>query len=499
MKVLVIGLDGASMEVIKRWAWDGKLPTFKKLMNEGSYGDLESVIPTLTIPAWNCLASGKNPGKLGWYGFIQKVYGSYDFRFPLFLVKKEIDIWDILSGNKKEVFVVNAPNVQYSHAINGYMVAGPFNISEKNTYPSGLKEVLDKIGYEEDIADLFTVNSLSDENLSKKLKEITDSHLRSLDYFLEKKWDFGFFVLSELDRAQHRLWDKEDMILEHYHNIDTKLGELLSKIENDNINIFIVSDHGFGPAKRIFLVNEWLIKNGYLELQNTTTSKLINSFGQIFRKLNLSSLVRLIINFPGLNTLYVRLNLRAEKINAIWNKTKAFSYAGYGQIYINLKGREPQGIVEKEEYESLRDRIIEELKEISVKAYRREELYQGEYLKIAPDIIVQTDDYVSAISARVGYGKEFLDDFGFPGYHRIEGTFIAWGPAIKENSEKNAKMYDIAPTILHMFGVPIPDDMDGRVLKEIFNGDLGLQDIKYLELDEKKRIKKKIRELKSRV
>jgi predicted AlkP superfamily phosphohydrolase/phosphomutase len=157
--------------------------------------------------------------------------------------------------------------------------------------------------------------------------------------------------------------------------------------------------------------------------------------------------------------------------------------------------REPKGIVKKEEYESLRNEIIEELRQISVKAYRREELYYGDYLELAPDIILQTDDYVSSISAKVGYGKEFLEDFYFGGSHRINGIFIAWGSDIKENLEVNARIYDIAPTILHIFGIPIPKDMDGRVLKEIYKGDLALRKINYCELDERNRIKEKIREL----
>lgn len=494
MKVLVIGLDGANMDLIKQWAEGGKLPTFEKLMSEGSYGYLKSVIPTLSMPAWNCLASGKNPGKIGCFSFVQKVYGSYDFRFPASMVKREMDIWDILSNYGKRVFVLNALPIQYAYKINGYIVAGPLYVSEeKLTYPKNLRKDLDKINYEGDITDF----SLSYDELSKRLKEVTEKHSNALFYFLEKSCDFGFVVFSELDRVQHIFWDRKKLLLEHYQNIDRKLRDILDRLEreNDENNVIIVSDHGFGPNKRIFLVNEWLRKRGYLEVAKILGNKSINIFSVILRKFNLLEKVRLITKFPPLKLLYLRLGQRTEKTTVIWNKTKAFSYGTWGTIYINLSGREPYGIVKEEEYERLRSEIIEGLQEISVKAYRREEIYRGEYLELAPDIILETNDYVNSVISRVGYGTEFMK--GFDGSHRKEnGLFIAKGQNIKENFEMEAKIYDVAPTILHMFGIPIPKDMDGRVLNEIFKGELAMREIKYEELSEKERIKRGIRELK---
>lgn len=136
MKVLIIGLDGATLDLIRPWARDGKLPTFEKLMRGGSYGNLESVTPTITIPAWNCLATGKNPGKIGCFSFVQKAPKSYDFRMYSSLAEKEKDIWDILSDYRYNVFVLNAPNILNAYKINGLMVAGCLCTSEERlTYP----------------------------------------------------------------------------------------------------------------------------------------------------------------------------------------------------------------------------------------------------------------------------------------------------------------------------------------------------------------------------
>jgi len=498
MRILVIGLDGASMDLIKLWAHEGKLPTFAKLMREGSYGNLESVIPTFTIPAWNCMTTGKNPGKIGCFSFLQKAPGSYDFRVYSSLVKKEKNIWDILSNYGKKVFVFNAPNVLRAYKINGYMVAGWLCISEeKLTYPKSLREEIYNLNYKRDVWAIEKI-LIDDREFSRRHMEITEKHYNILLHFLKRDWDFGFVVFTELDRVSHRFsWDTKNSLLRHYQNMDRKLKQLLDKLdsENNETTIMIVSDHGFGPNKRIFLINEWLKKKGFLEVERMPAIKLANSLMLILRRPNILKILRLLAKFLPLIPLYQSVYPRTGRLPILWDKTKAFAYSTWGAIYINLRGREPQGIVKEEEYEKLRSEIIEELREISVKAYRREELYHGEYQELAPDIIVQIDDNVNFISAKVGYGKEFLE--GFDGNHRRNnGTFIAWGPDIRGNFEINAKIYDIAPTILHMFGIPIPRDMDGRVLKEIFKGELAMREIKYQEIDERERIKKKIRELK---
>lgn len=193
--------------------------------------------------------------------------------------------------------------------------------------------------------------------------------------------------------------------------------------------------------------------------------------------------------------LYLKISKDATRSPIDFTQTKAFSSATWGTIYINLKGREPNGIVPPEEYEKLRTEIINELKKVPAKAYRCEELYHGEYMKTAPDIVIQIDSYVNSVSATMGYGKEFRERFG--GHHdKYNGTFIAWGPGIKKNHEIKAHLYDIAPTILHIYGIPVKRDMDGKVLKEIFEGELSKREIKYQELNEEKRIRKRIKELK---
>lgn len=493
MKTLVIGIDGSCMDLIKQYSNDGKLPTFDKLMKEGSYGNLESVTPPLTIPAWNCLASGKNPGKLGCFSFVQKDRESYDFKIYSSQVKREKSVWDILSDHGKEVFVFNAPNVITAYKINGFMVAGflcPFE--EKRTYPVDLRKKLNSLGYDEGNDGLeFIV--IGDHERSEKLKNMTERHCKVISHFLNNNWDFGFVVLTELDGIQHRFWKKKDLLLEHYQNMDKKLSKILNKLNNieDEINIIIVSDHGFGPNNRMFLINEWLVNKGLLEVKKESTFVLTNTMIRYIKGPNILKLIRLMIKVPFFMPIYKKLYFNAVRTPILWKKSKAFSYGNWGTIYINME------LVKEDEYEQLRSKIIEGLQEISVKAYRKEELYHGEYLDIAPDIIIQIDDYVNSVNGKVGYNKEFMEGFPQDGYHRKNnGTFIAWGPKIKKNFNIDAQIFDISPTILHIFGIPIPEDIDGKVLKEIFTGSLATKEIKFQQSIESEKIIKKIKSLK---
>lgn len=500
MKVLVIGLDGATMDLIKPWANEGKLPMFRKLMSESCFGNLESSRPPVTIPAWNCLATGKNPGKIGCFSFIQKASGSYDFRVYSQTVEKEEDIWDILSDKGRKVFILNAPNILSAYKINGHMVAGSLCTNEdKLTYPKELGEELRNLNYEMDMTDPDIFGSLNDKEFSRRHKEITEKQCKVLFKFLEKPWDFGFFVFTELDRVQHQLWDKKDLLLSHYQNIDTKLKEIINKIEaqGEKPNIFIVSDHGFGPNKKAFLVNEFLINRGLLELKTTPFLNILKKVVSFLRKPAILKMISPILTISFIRPLYRSVTQQTGRTPIQWDRTKAFSYASWGTIYINSAGKEPEGIVKEEDYEKLRSEIIDELKKISIKAYRREDIYNGKYLNLAPDIVLDTDDNVNSVTSKVGYGSEFVEWYG--GSHRFNGTFIARGPDIKENVNINAQIIDLAPTILHMFNTPIPKDMDGSVLKEIFkdNSPIAKEQIEYKKSDEKDKIIKGLKKLKS--
>jgi len=515
-KVLVIGLDGATWDLIIPWIREGKLPTFKKLMDNGVYGTLKSTIPPWTVPAWNCMLTGKNPGRLGVFSFItQREPGSYEFRPYFFINKpKKNTIVDILSKYGKTVCSINIPTTHYAYEINGCMVAGwLYHPSKPLTYPKELKSELDDItnGYEIDVEKSRFIHGEGThiENTEKFLRDlyrITEKRAKATEYLLDKyNWDFFFVVFTGTDRIQHELWENKKEIKRYYQYIDKIIAKLLNKIGNDVI-LILVSDHGFGPNSRVFNINEWLIEKELLKLKNLNIKTKMR---RILGKLHLWNLGKYI--FPASFRGHIGGKMQTinfEEANIDWNRTKAYTLPlGVGEIFINLKGREPDGIIEPgEEYEELRDWIIKELKKLSVfdekesiKVFKREEIYFGEYVNCAPDLIIQVNNNICGINTRIGYGSIFSDGKG--GNHRINGIFLAYGPDIKKGWKiKDAEIVDIAPTILHIMRVPIPKDMDGRVLKEIFkeNSELAKRRIIYQEtVDERDRIRKSIKELKA--
>lgn len=519
-KVLIIGLDGATWNIIKPLVDEGKLPTFKKLMANGVWGKLESTIPPITIPAWNAISTGKNPGKLGIFSFMSRNEGRYDFK-PYFFNRKQRDnnFWDILSDEGKRVILFNIPNIHYPYRINGYMIAGwLYSPTKTLTYPSTLKKTIDNIsgGYEIDVLDVNVYNEgmmkrrMTDKKYIEAIDRIMDKRFKVLNFLIKEQWDCLFAVFSGTDRMQHKFYQNRRIMLHHYKKIDNFLNMLLQTIKDDVV-LFIVSDHGFGPLKKTFNINEWLVKEGYLTLKvaPVTPFRLLSNF---IRKIRLTSLKNAIFN--RLPSRFSERVLKKSKPFGIenarinWKQTKVFAYAHVGDLYVNLVGRDIEGAVNPSDYERLRDEIIQKLsnlidgktgEKIPAKVWRREDVYKGEYVDKAPDLIVEIDDNIQSIGTKMGFGEIFMDSSG--GQHRKDGIFIAYGRGIKKGMQiENLDVYNIAPTILHIFNLPIPEDMDGRVLMNVFfeKSEFAKRKTKYVKpLDkEKRRVIERIKKLK---
>jgi len=523
-KVLIIGLDGATFDLIKPWADKGKLPTFQRLMENGVWGNLKSTIPSWTIPAWNSLTTGKNPGNLGFCTFMIK--DDYNFRpYFSFIKNEKNNIWDFISKQGKKVCIANVPNIHSVYEINGCMIAGWLYEDEKMLFfPDTLKEKLNEItgGYEVDVmevdGDKVDFTEVPGKSYLERINEVLDKHSKAFQYMLKTNlWDFGFVVFTEPDRSQHIYWDNKQILLNQYKNLDAKLKELLDTVDKDTL-IIIVSDHGFGSVKNIFNINEWLIREDYLSLKNNNlTDSLARKMTMLIIKIGFSQIARLLLtNFPQKyqkRILQKVAPLSFEDLKIDWPNTKAFAYDVCGEIYINLEGRESKGSVIPEDYENIKNEIIQKLKNltdpetgerINPKIFKREEIYKGEYVNKLPDIYIQVNEKIQSIKPSVGYKQIFRKGKG--GNHRINGIFIAYGPEIKKGYKiKDVKIYDIAPTILHIFDAPIPKDIDGHILKEIFEdrSKLNERNPRYVDKcyysvqSEKTRIKEIIKTLKN--
>ncbi|MCD6600301.1 MAG: alkaline phosphatase family protein [Dehalococcoidia bacterium] len=507
-KVAILGIDGASPKLIEQWR--DELPNLKRIMEGGVYGELESTIPPVTCPAWPCMFTGKNPGKIGMYGFISvDVNDDYHIKISSSQNYQQWSLWKMLNDAGIPVGILNLAMTFPPHKVDGFVVCGigaPASGRSEYTYPSWLKHELEKAvpGYEPFTPADMTIPGKEAE-YSKILEREVDNRCKAAKYLMDPfSWELFVSVFFAVDSAQHYFWKHmddshpghkgekyKDVIKHLYMKVDCAIGELINKLP-EKTNIIVVSDHGFQTCHRDFVVNRWLEKQGLLTLlpqakHSSGSSLLWRIRGSLLSTLN-PWMVKFIASILP-EWLMMKLSTRKKEGYLIaqfyrsidWSKTLAYCQGGTGAIRINLKGREPAGIVEPgKDYEKLLDKIICKLREINdpesgekinISVFEGREIYSGEYADEGPDIVFYFDKYMP-----VGGGRDESSEWRTPsrsGWHARNGTFMAYGPDVKSTSEKleNLKIYDITPTLLHMFGLPVPDDMDGRVLTEILRPD----------------------------
>jgi len=501
LKTMIIGLDGATFDLILPFIKENKLPTFARLLEKGAWGKLESTIPPITAAAWTSFMTGQNPGNHGIINFTkagineasgEEIVTTEDFAGKTF--------FDVMSNNGMKVGVITVPITYPPWDINGIMISG---------YPSPDN---DKIYFmSKDISvDVNEPLNFSAEyyRISSEEQIIEDCLYRDklradLMFDLLDRYEFDCFVivLGGTDRSQHDYWkyhdphypsvsddDRkkfQDAIFRNYKLADEQIAKFLD-MYGEETNLFIISDHGAGRHPfNFFNVNLWLRKNGWLKLD--AKKALVR---EALRKIYLAFMPLLVPKNKKTTRLLPKLKQRSTKLGGgsgkvfDWNKTSAFYYPlAYpaGGIMINLKGRQPCGIVKPGcEYDDLVNAIIQSLLEyrdektgekIVERAYSRQQVYQGPYVHNFPDIVyVLNPNYES--------GKEILGSIVSPvpqirlskksGLHLMNGIFIAHGPKIKPSQISGARIIDVAPTVLYATGLCIPKAMDGVILRDIF-------------------------------
>jgi predicted AlkP superfamily phosphohydrolase/phosphomutase len=500
---MIIGLDGATFHLIKPWLAEGLLPNLSNMVRSGVSAELMSALPSVTANSWVSFMTGKNPGKHGIFDFEKFVENSYE---TVTVNANMIDgdtIWQWISKHGKSVGCINVPITYPPQKVKGFMISDWLAPPGIYTYPPKLKQTLRDIGgYTVHVPQL---SQLTRKSFLKKLFEIEEKKEKVAIQLL-KKYDLDVFmiVFGMTDWVQHHFWKYIDpkcpgfrqreaekwrnTILECYQKADNIIGNLLRECGDETI-IFIMSDHGFGPIYQTLHVNAWLEKIGFLKLRIENKRKMksvdywLSKFG-LTRELAVASLLKVSERLTNVLLLgrekvggYLNAELSYSDID--WEQTKAYARGHLGQIYVNLKGREPRGIVKPgEEYEAVRDDIIHQLQELNspdgkkivTQVYRKEEIYHGSHLRNAPDIVYETaEGIVPYNGVELNRNSMFSAPTGIQsGMHRKEGLLIITGKNIRKGVINNPKIMDLAPTILFILGVPIPHDMDGRVLTDIF-------------------------------
>ncbi|CAN5862241.1 alkaline phosphatase family protein [soil metagenome] len=512
-KVLVIGLDGATFDLIKPWVAEGALPTLQRLMREGAHGELRSTVPPMTGPAWTTFATGVNPGKHRLYDWIARKPDSYEF-LPVTAVDcRAPTIYSLLSQTNRRVCALNIPMTYPPLPVNGVVVSGLPAPSTRNTitYPTELyQEILDAVGdyilypdpgqaYSDSGVDAFLT----------RLYKTTELRIKTLDYLRSREaWDFAMVVFNGTDTISHALWKYMDKthplhdpqqaekygsaIHDYYQHLDGQLARIVDTLPDDT-TLVVMSDHGFGPFHKFIHVNNWLMREGFMKLKPGALARIKHTLFRLgFSPMNvydtlmrfgLGALKREVVRGQGQGLLKT-LFLSFEDVD--WSRTQAYSLGNVGQIRINLVGREPFGCVQPGvEYERVRTEIIEQLKTlrdpktgelVAETIYRREELYKGDYFEEAPDIVFLPRRLEYFGFGEYEFGSHKIIEAmkrGISGTHRMNGIFLAYGAAVRAGVEiQNAALVDLAPTILHLMGEEVPTHMDGRVLTEALRDDV---------------------------
>jgi predicted AlkP superfamily phosphohydrolase/phosphomutase len=455
MKICVLGLDCAAPGIIFN---DPSLLNIRKLMANGIYGRLESVIPPITVPAWMCMVTSQDPGSLGVYGFRNRT--DYSYSGLGFVSSNSIQapaIWDQLATRGKKSIIVGLPPGYPPRKINGISVGcflTPDTVSGEFTNPTSVKkQITELVGeYPTDAKGFRTDDKAW---LKKEIFEMSKKQWTVVRWMLkEQEWDYFHFVDIGLDRMHHGFWnyfDKEHVqyepgspyesaIPEYYRWIDEQIGSVLPLLDKDTV-VLVVSDHGAQRLDGGVAVNEWLVKEGLLVLEE----------------------------FPKEVTPFSKL-----KIN--WAKTKVWSEGGYyARVFFNVKGREPQGVIPPGEYDAFQNEIkakFEAIKDdkgrpLNSLVFKPKEIYKS-VKNVAPDLIVHFGGLYWRSIGSVGYGHIHVqeNDTGPDACNHAQfGMFLLSAPNSSLRGEfQGARLLDIAPTVLELAGYEIPSAMQGKAL-----------------------------------
>lgn len=459
-KVLVIGLDCVEPALVFE-QWRDELPNFRRVMDGGVWGRLESCIPAITVPAWSSMMSSRDPGVLGFYGFRNRGDHSYEKQTLANANSVKVDrVWDILSRAGKKVITIGVPQTYPPKPVNGIQVGCFLTPSTANperayTYPASVMQEIEALvgEYQVDVPNFRTNDK---DFLLRQIYNMTEKRFKLVKRWIaEKDWDFFMFVEMGTDRIHHGLWKYHDpghpkheahplyskSIHDYYLYLDAEIGQILELVDDDT-TVFIVSDHGAKKMDGGICVNEWLMREGYLTLKN-----------------------------------------KPEKLTSIdacgidWSRTKVWGDGGYyARIFLNVEGREPQGIVKPGDVEALRDELKTKLEaivdpqgvNIGTRVFKPQQVYQ-QCNGIPPDLIVYFGDLFWRSVGTVGYDSiyTFENDTGPDDCNHAQyGMVIKCDPALDEGPGgrelSGLQLMDMAPTILQHLDVPIPIDMQGK-------------------------------------
>lgn len=511
-RIFVIGLDAADPDLLDHWMRRGELPFFKQLMREGTYGRLKCIPPVFSPIEWTSILTGTNPGKHGIFGFERPVDGGRQIKVINRTDRKSAAFYEILAEVGKRIGMINMTTTYPAAEINGFMIAGmetPDLSSPGISYPKGLIEELRSVGcnyqISPGIAGLIMDGKVEEAVVA--LHRAIDERYKATRYLMNKyDPDLLIALFSEIDDCGHYFWKFHDRLHPEYTEdggkrfgsvllrVYQKHEEILRDLMSDypDATFVICSDHGMGfNYEARYYLKELFIRLGWycpakasqasLGWRNLTAQALNSTYGFISRKFPMRYKRKMARLFPT-----VRSRVEAIVSGVDWDRTRIYSNDYFFSIVINKVDREGEALFSSEEaYSDFRDRIIEKLhaleesgtgKPLVKKVYTREDLYSGDYVDDAPDVVIEWEEVRLRNGIRCGditirseeIEKNELHKI-LSGEHRPYGILLMKGEMIQRNLRMaDGSIMDIAPTVLYLFEQAIPRAMDGKVLLEAF-------------------------------
>jgi predicted AlkP superfamily phosphohydrolase/phosphomutase len=496
--LLIVGIDGGTFDLAAPWAGSGVLPNLAAMMQSGSWGDLISTYPPITAPAWSSLMTGCNPGKHGVFDFLVR-----DPRSDEVVDARAVHqptLWEILSRAGRRVGVVSVPLTFPPSPVNGVMVAGPLSPPDpdRSAWPVGLIQKLERETGRRWWQ--YDRGAYAASCQARFIREKTRSNVTVAAFarrlLLEQSFDVFMVVFNLVDAVSHFFWHYMDSshpshqvgdgslagaVEQAYRAVDGFVGELREAADAE-IGTMVVSDHGFGPVRRMVNLNNFLVARGHMALRRGRGSGL----KRLARRLGMTpGGVMRCLEQVGLDGLVSRVprGLRNRVIGTMgsyadvdWERTVCYARGHMGQVHFT-----PRASADPARFRVLRDTVLGDLRErlcdpdtgrpLVTEALLNEDIYHGPYAHQGPDVFLVMDDWQTIAYPLLSSGPGLIVAHvqrNRYANHRMNGMFCADGTLFRAVGRLGeCSIMDVAPTVLYLLGVPPPDGMDGRVLQEI--------------------------------
>jgi len=494
-ETIVLGLDGATWDVLDPLLEDGALPNLMSLVESGSVGDLESVYPPTSGPAWASMATGMNPGKTGVFYFLNRISRTeFDFE-PMSSADFEgRSFWDLLTEAGQSTGIFNFPMLYPPYDIDGYVVSG-FGAPEDGefTAPPDLADELESVVDGYDIKVPFSDPKFADRptELAMALTTHLEKREAAIEHLLtERPTDVFCGVVSVTDWMQHYYWKYADeshvlhdpeqahhaeAYLDLWRRVDEVVGMVRDIAEERGATLFVISDHGFGRFNGTFYVNDWLDSEGFRVSERQSPLQRVRETAFPYLRRVAEPVVR---RLPVLNDLVksVGQSIQTSPLETVDEECSLACATDKG--FIHILSDDPN---DRERVAAALDDLLTE-RGLDHEVYAPKDVYHGPKTDLAPDVLYTIEDFEYALQADHQPGRDVLverpPDPARSGGHKRTGICVVAGAGVDETNI-DASLLDIAPTILYNQDVPVPESMDGTVLTDVFDNAYADRAVEY--------------------